>query len=318
MHVRKAAFLNKGKALGKLLLRLPREGHDHIRGDGAVRKILIQKAHTFIVAGGVIFALHPLQNRVTAALHAQMELMAQIGQRRQPSAKLLGDNSGFQRTQAHPKLRHRLTDGFNQPCHLGLARQIHSPAGNFDACHHNFPVPPSSQILGLLHRQLHRSRANRPPGVGDNTVGTEIDAAVLHFQHGPGPLFQAAGGQNFKFSPAQSIVQAFQMGAVFQCLEHLLHKSLPSAAAADDVYPKLTHILRRVLAVAAADADHRFGVVPAAPADYRPVFLVRHCGYGAGIDDITVTDLVKRHNFMAFFCQKSLHCLGFVLICFAS
>ena len=108
------------------------------------------------------------------------------------------------------------------------------------------------------------------------------------------------------------------MGAVFQGLQHLLHKSLPSAAAADDVHPKLAHILRRVLAVAAADADHRLGVVPTAPADYRPVFLVRHRSYGAGIDDITIADLVKGHNFMAFFCQKSLHCLGFVLVCFAS
>ena len=157
VHIRKAAFLNKRKALGKFLLRLPRKCHNHIRGNGAVRKILIQKAHAFIVAGGVIFALHPLQNRVAAALHAQMELMAQIGQRRQPSAELLVDNSGLQRTQAHPELGYRLADGFNQPCHLGLTRQIRSPAGNFNACHHNFPVPPPGQVLGLLHCQFHRS-----------------------------------------------------------------------------------------------------------------------------------------------------------------
>ena len=69
VHIRKAALLNKRKALVEFFLRLAGEGHDHIRGDGAAGEIFFQKCHTFIVAGGVVFALHPRQNGIAATLH---------------------------------------------------------------------------------------------------------------------------------------------------------------------------------------------------------------------------------------------------------
>ena len=42
--------------------------------------------------------------------------------------------------------------------------------------------------------------ADGPPGVGDDAVGAEVDAAVLDLQHGPGAALQAAGGQDLERS----------------------------------------------------------------------------------------------------------------------
>ena len=41
VHVRKGAFADKGKTLREFLLRLPRESHDHVRGDTAAWKMCI-------------------------------------------------------------------------------------------------------------------------------------------------------------------------------------------------------------------------------------------------------------------------------------
>ena len=47
MHIRKAAFLNKGKAFPKFLLRFSGECHNHVRGDGTTGECLIQQTYTF-------------------------------------------------------------------------------------------------------------------------------------------------------------------------------------------------------------------------------------------------------------------------------
>jgi hypothetical protein len=53
--------------------------------------------------------------------------------------------------------------------------------------------------------------------------------------------------------------------------------------------------------------------LPAA-ADDGAVFLVRHGGDGAGIDDVSVADLVKAANLVPLGQQELLHGLGLVLI----
>ena len=78
MHIRKGAFPDKFQTLGKLFLGLSREGHDHVRGNGTIAKILIQQADRFQIPGGIVLPLHSLQYGVTAGLHGQMELRAQV------------------------------------------------------------------------------------------------------------------------------------------------------------------------------------------------------------------------------------------------
>ena len=100
--------------------------------------------------------------------------------------------------------------------------------------------------------------------------------------------------------------------------QHFFDEFLPFRAAADDVHPQPARILRGVLGVAAADPDHRVGIVPPAAADDGPVFLVRHGGDGAGVDDVAVTQALKGADFVAPLRQEALHGLGFKLVGFAA
>ena len=73
-------------------------------------------------------------------------------------------------------------------------------------------------------------------------------------------------------------------------------------------------VFRSVLCVAAAHGDHRIGMFPAATADQVAVFLVRHGGDGAGVDNIPIAGRFKSGNGMPPGNEKLLHCLGFVLV----
>ena len=52
MHLGKGAFLDKFQALPEFLLRLPGEGHDHVRGHGAAGEVFPQQLQTFQIPGG--------------------------------------------------------------------------------------------------------------------------------------------------------------------------------------------------------------------------------------------------------------------------
>ena len=98
----------------------------------------------------------------------------------------------------------------------------------------------------------------------------------------------------------------------------IVHKFLPVAAAAQHIRTQLPDSFCCVLGIAAADRNDRVGIVTAAPPDHRPVLLVRHRGNRAGIDHIAVANFVKMSDFVAHIRQKTLHGLGFVLICLAA
>ena len=247
-----------------------------------------------------------------------MELRAQIGKYAEPPAKVLRHHTGFQRTQADSQIGHGLTDFFNQQRQLRFPRLILSPARNLNAREHDFPIAPNGQLLCLSHRHLQRSRADRPTGVGNDAVGAEIHAPVLNLQHGTGSLLQAAGRQTLEFPTTQCVVQLLLMTLFSGGIQEHFHKGLPLAAAADDIDAQSPDGLRVVLGIAAAHGDHRLGIVPAAPADHRPILLVRHGGDRAGIDDVAVTGFLKAADFVTLFQEKVLHGLGLILICLAA
>ena len=100
--------------------------------------------------------------------------------------------------------------------------------------------------------------------------------------------------------------------------EHILQKLLPAAASAHHVRPQLLYGLGGVLAVTAAHADDRLRVFPAAAAEHGPVFLVRHGGDGAGIDDIAVAGVLKGGDVVPLLGQQALHGLSLILVGFAA
>ena len=247
-----------------------------------------------------------------------MELRAQIIVFRQNSTKFFCDNTGLQTAQTHTQLRRRLTNRRHHIRHRRLAGQIHTPAGNLDARQNDFTVAAPGQFPSLRNQKLQRCRAHRSTGVGDDAIGAEVDTAVLHLQHGTGASLQSAGRKNFKLPAAQGLVQLFKLHLFLCRLNHHFHKFLTVGAAAQHIRIQLPHRRRVVLGVTAADAQHRIGMLLAAAADHRPVFLVRHHGHRAGVDDVAVASFVKLPDFVTKSTEQLLHGLGFILVCFAS
>ena len=71
----------------------------------------------------------------------------------------------------------------------------------------------------------HGQRAHRAPGVGDDAVGAEVGAAVLHLQKGPGPALQPPGGEPFKMPPLKGRVHGLQGGLALPLPDGLFQKA---------------------------------------------------------------------------------------------
>ena len=97
-------------------------------------------------------------------------------------------------------------------------------------------------------------------------------------------------------------------------LVHHAQEVLPPGGACHDIHTQTGYLLRLELGVAAADAEDRRRIQLPAAADDVAVFLVRHGGDGAGVDDIAVAGLFKAADSMPGGGEPLLHGLGLVLV----
>ena len=183
---------------------------------------------------------------------------------------------------------------------------------------HDLLITPLCQFLRLCHRQFQRRAADGATGIGNDAVGAEIDAAILHLHHGAGTLFQTARGQDLEFPAAQGVVHTFPMGAVLCRFQQQTQEFLTAAAAANHIDAHFTQFFRCVLGIAAADRQNRLRMVLLAAADNGTVFLVRNSCDGASVNDVTVADFVKTADLVSLFQQQTLHRLRFILVCLAA
>ena len=113
----------------RLLFRLAGKAGEYVRGDGAAGQVFAQafdRAHVFLRR---VAAAHAGKHARRAALHGEVKLRHDAAQLRHAAGKLVGDNDGFQRAEAHARhgFRHG-ADGVQQ-------RIIRAPAiaGQVDA-----------------------------------------------------------------------------------------------------------------------------------------------------------------------------------------
>ena len=315
VHGGEGTAADEVQGLGELLLRLLGEAHNEVGGDGGAVKILVEPLHRLEITGGVVLAVHPLQGLVTPGLHGQVEVGAQVGQRHRPLAEVLGDGAGLQRAQTHPQPRHGVAQGLHQ-VDEGLALlQIPAPGGNLDAGEHDLPVPLGLQLLGLVHRLGKGEGAHRASGVGDDAVGAEVGAPVLHLEHGPGAAHLAPGGEPLKVPAAQGLVHLDDGGGVVLKLPlQQVQKLHAPGGAGHQVHPQGGHRLRLGLGVAAAHRHHRLGVHLFGSADDVAALLVTDGGDGTGVDDVGVGQVLKGDQGVTAAEQLALHGLGLILV----
>ena len=172
-------------------------------------------------------------------------------------------------------------------------------------------------MLRLGHSLRLGQGTHRPAGIGDDAVRAEVDAAVLHLQHGAGAFRHAACGQHLEFPAAQGVVQQRHLLLAAHLLQQV-QKCHAVAGTGDEIHVQPRRLLRVGLHVAAAGGHYRVGVqLPASP-DHLPRLLVADGGDGAGVDDIDVRLFIKRHQRVAPAHQLLLHGLCFILIHLAS
>ena len=247
-----------------------------------------------------------------------MELGAQVRQRRRPAAEVLRHSAGLQTAQPQAHLRRRGGQGLQQVDKALAVFEVMAPGGDLDACQHDLPVALCCQLPRLLHRLFQRKGAHRSPGVGDDTVGAEVHAAVLDFQHGAGAALHAAGRQHLKHPPLKGLVNGLQIFLSGGSLLKQGNEPLPVAGTGDEIRPQLPHILRMGLGITAAHRHHRRRVLLLYPVDHLPGLLVADGGNGAGIHHIGVGLVGKFHHLMSFCPEGLLHSLRLILIYLAA
>ena len=239
---------------------------------------------------------------------------AEVGERRRPAAKFLRNSPRLQGAQPHPQPLRRLTDRLKQVDQARRARQIPAPGGDLNARDYQLPVALRRQAAGLCRRRLQGQGADWAPGIGDDAVGAEVGAPVLHLQHGPGAGGQPPGGQHLKPAAAQGLVQADQRLPLPGGLLQQIQEPHPVPCPGNQVNIQGADLLRPGLGVAAADRYHGLGAALSRPADHLPGFFVADGSDGAGVDNIGVRLRLKGDHLVPPDRQLPLHGLGLILV----
>ena len=156
MHLRKIALAHERQRLSKFFLCFARKAYDEIGRHRAAVEIRLQKLHAFQKPGCIVFAVHPFQNRVTAALQTQVELRAEILTPGQCPAEIGVDRARFERAQPDTKFRHRLAQSQYKLAQRAAVTPFPAPGGYLNAVDHDFAVSLCLELPGLTHGLIKR------------------------------------------------------------------------------------------------------------------------------------------------------------------
>ena len=238
----------------------------------------------------------------------------EIGQLRRAAAKLLGDGAGLKTSKAHAHLACRSAHRLHKVDEVLAGFQILAPRGDLDAGNDDLAVALCLQLTGLPHCFAQRLGADRTAGIGDDAVGAEIDAAVLHLQHSAGAACHTAALQHLELTAAQRIIHVDDAAALLHRLFQKIDKLHPLPCAGDEVDAQRLRLVGVGLHITAAGCHHRLAVALFGAADHLSGLLVADSGDRAGIDNIHVRFGLKIRQRVAAALQLLLHRRRFILI----
>ncbi len=208
------------------------------------------------------------------------------------------------------------------PCHVRPLRftlpprfEILAIRPKVDARQHDLMKPCRCQFFRFPAHTVQRTRAHGPARVGNDAVRAEVFAALLDLQKGPGALRRSEKGNIFERFRIHDIGNAIHQGRLLPELLHIVHdprpllrpKHEPDALDGAD-------FLVRHLRIAARDRYDRIPVHAVRTPYHLPRFPIAETCHGAGIHDVDVRRLGKRHDLIAALLEQPLHRLRFELV----
>ncbi len=191
--------------------------------------------------------------------------------------------------------------------------EIPSVARQMDAGEHDLLVAFGCQCVDFRCDFIQRARTQGSARVGNDAVGTVVDAAVLNFERGARARV-AHGGEWLK-RPQFAQRQNFRLRP-WLCSSPQHARRFPSSARAEHKANAFQRgdDLRRNLRVAPDGDDQRVWIAPVRAGDHLAGLGVTGLRDGAGVDNVDVRRVGKIDNLPALPHKQLPHGFRFVVI----
>ncbi|KAF0189989.1 MAG: hypothetical protein FD168_287 [Desulfobulbaceae bacterium] len=313
------AFLQESERVGKMFFRLTGEPNEDVDADGRIQHHFSAQGNGFHEFPAGIAPAHAAENGVIAALQGDMEMGQEVLLFGHKGEQLLADFFGFNGAEAKTDVRMGAAESAHQLHAIGFflnsRAQILSVEPNMDAGDHHLAVSFGLEDGRLLENFFQGQAAAGAAGVGDDAVGAEIIAAVLHPEAGAGPTPEVTHGQMadlfFLQDRGHEHSRVARSGA-----ERSLHQLLLVGVAdnADGRIDQLRQFLAGHLGITAGDNDSCFGVLADELTDNMSGLSPGTGSDGAGVDHNDISTFLGADHAAAGSLKAALEGGGFILV----
>ena len=182
---------------------------------------------------------------------------------------------------------------------------------------HKFFISCGGQAFCFGFYAVKAAGADRAAGIWDDTIGTEVVAAIFNFYICPYAALAAGNGKLFIAVLFRNVLHLVQDG-IFGGLPDKFDNLAAVFVANNKVCAKGFDFFVFCLGKTAADGNHCIGIFLTGAADLLPGFLCACTGDGTGVDDINVGFFTFLADGISGCTEKLGHCLAFINIGFAS
>ena len=206
--------------------------------------------------------------------------------------ELVGYLGWFQGAEPQPLCKLLFGDGLEELMKRYRRVEVMPVAAQVYAGQHDFPEAPPGRTLNRSQGVFRQNTAAAPPGIGNDAVGTEGIAAILHLEKGPGVLGETLQGERFRM-PLPGNVRHYHLPVVAQLMDE--PGNVPFFTVADH-QRDTRHVLQFVggyLGIAAGDNNPRRGVPFHHPADKAAGLGIGTGRNGTGIDNVDIGGIIE-------------------------